>query len=81
MLILTRKINQSIIINDNIEITIIETKGEQVKIGIKAPKDVSIYRTEIYKEIQNENIKAAQNSPLPQNDLTKISSILKGLEK
>ncbi|MEN8907331.1 MAG: carbon storage regulator CsrA [Clostridiales bacterium] len=58
MLVLTRKKGQSIIIGDNIEINIIEVQGEQVKIGINAPKNITIHRNEIYKEIQRENKKA-----------------------
>ncbi|MCX7841769.1 MAG: carbon storage regulator CsrA, partial [Clostridia bacterium] len=46
MLVLTRKKEQSIIINENIEVTILEVQGEQVRIGIKAPKSVSVYRKE-----------------------------------
>ena len=46
-------------IGDSIEITILEVKGEQIKIGISAPKDISVYRKEIYLEIQEENKKAA----------------------
>ena len=59
MLVLSRKEDESIIINDNIEIKIIGIKQEQVKIGIVAPKDVKIFRKEIYDEIQSENIEAA----------------------
>lgn len=59
MLVLTRKLNQAIMIGDSIEITILEVKGEQIKIGISAPKDISVYRKEIYLEIQEENKKAA----------------------
>lgn len=55
MLVLTRKINQSIIIGDDVEITIVDVQGEQVRIGISAPKSVSVYRKEIYLEIQEEN--------------------------
>lgn len=46
-------------IGDSIEITVLEVKGEQIKIGISAPKDISVYRKEIYLEIQEENKKAA----------------------
>lgn len=60
MLVLTRKKEQSIIINDNIEITLLDIQGEQVRIGIKAPKSVSVYRKEIYLEIQEENKKASE---------------------
>ncbi len=55
MLALTRKKNESLILNNNIEITVLEIKGDQVKIGIEAPKDVAIYRKEIYLQIQEEN--------------------------
>ncbi|MGM9929666.1 MAG: carbon storage regulator CsrA [Bacillus sp. (in: firmicutes)] len=58
MLVLTRKAGESIIIGDNIEITVIETKGDQIKLGIKAPKDVDIHRKEIYETIQQENKQA-----------------------
>ena len=59
MLALSRKKDEAIIINDDIEITIIEVKGEQVKIGISAPKSVSIYRKELYLQIQEANKEAA----------------------
>jgi carbon storage regulator len=52
MLILTRSQNESIIINDDIKITILGTKGQDVKIGIEAPDDVEIWREEIYEQIQ-----------------------------
>lgn len=55
MLALSRKKNEAIIINNNIEITILEIKGEQVKIGITAPKEVPVYRKEVYVQIQNSN--------------------------
>jgi len=55
MLALSRKKDEAIMINNNIEITVLEIKGDQVKIGISAPKDISIYRKEIYIQIQEEN--------------------------
>lgn len=58
MLALTRKKNEALILNNNIELTILEVKGEQVKIGIKAPKEVSIYRKEVYEQIQSANKEA-----------------------
>ena len=64
MLVLTRKPGQSIVINDNIEVTILEVKGEAVRIGVEAPKEVTIYRHEIYEEIKRENQKTAQQSSL-----------------
>lgn len=62
MLALSRKINESIIIDNNIEITILEVKGDQVKIGISAPKSVPIYRKEIYLQIKDANKEAAETS-------------------
>ena len=61
MLALSRKKDEAFIINDDIEITIIEIKGDQVKIGISAPKSVPIYRKEVYMQIQNANKEAAQS--------------------
>jgi len=55
MLALTRKKNEALILNNNIELTILEVKGDQVKIGIKAPREVSIYRKEVYDQIQTVN--------------------------
>ncbi len=54
MLILTRKIGESLIIGDDVEVTVLGTKGNQVRIGIDAPKDVSVHRKEIYEKIQEE---------------------------
>lgn len=56
MLVLSRKNGQKIIINDNIEVTILESKFDNCKIAINAPKEVKIYREEVYKQIQNSNI-------------------------
>ena len=55
MLALSRKKDEAIVINNNVEITIIEIKGDQVKLGISAPKSVPIYRKEVYLQIQEEN--------------------------
>jgi carbon storage regulator len=62
MLILTRKQDESIIIDDNIEITVISIDEGKVKLGISAPKEIPIHRKEIYIDIQNENKKAAESS-------------------
>lgn len=58
MLILTRKINQKLIINDNIEVVILESYKNAVKIGVNAPNDVQIYREEVYNEIKKSNKQA-----------------------
>ena len=55
MLSLTRKKGEALVINNNIEITVLEIRGDQIKIGISAPKDVPIYRKEVYLQIQQEN--------------------------
>lgn len=61
MLALSRKKDEAIIINDDIEIKIIEVKGDQVKIGISAPKTVPVYRKEVYVQIQEANKEAANS--------------------
>ena len=55
MLALTRKKGEALVINNNIEITVLVIRGDQIKIGISAPKDVPIYRKEVYLQIQQEN--------------------------
>ena len=59
MLALSRKKDEAIVINDDIEITVIEIKGDQVKLGISAPKSVPVYRKEVYLQIQQANKEAA----------------------
>lgn len=58
MLALSRKKGEAIVINNNIEITVLDVKGDQVKIGIVAPKEVPIYRKEVYLQIQESNKEA-----------------------
>lgn len=62
MLILSRKIDQKIRIGDNIILTIIDIKGDQVKIGVEAPNDVKVFRQEVFSAIQSENKAANQIS-------------------
>ncbi len=61
MLALSRKKDEAIVINDDIEITVIEIKGDQVKLGISAPKAVPIYRKEVYIQILDSNKEAAES--------------------
>ena len=63
MLVLTRKVHQSIVIGDGIEVVVLEVRGEQVRLGIKAPKDVAVHRKEIYEQIRDENVGATQVDP------------------
>lgn len=71
MLALSRKKNEALIINNNVEITILEVKGDQVKIGIEAPREVPVYRKEVYLQIQESNAASA--------DATDVMAALKGL--
>lgn len=66
MLALARKANQSIMIGNDIEVTLLEIKGDQVKLGISAPKSVPIYRKEIYAQIQEENKSAGKEVDMTQ---------------
>lgn len=65
MLALSRKKGEAIVINNDIEITVLEVKGDQVKIGIAAPKEVPVYRKEVYIQIQEAN-KEAMTKPDPE---------------
>jgi carbon storage regulator len=60
MLVLTRKSNQTIMIGDDIEISVLAIVGEKVRIGIQAPRHVPVFRKEVYLEIQDESLKAAK---------------------
>ena len=62
MLILSRKVNEKIIIGDDVTLTIIDTRGDQVKLGIEAPKSVKILRNEVFDAIQSENRAAAASN-------------------
>lgn len=62
MLALSRKQNEAIIVGNDIEITILEIKGEQVKIGINAPKSVPVYRKELYVQIKDANKEAIEQA-------------------
>ena len=64
MLVLTRRANQSIMIGDDIVITVLDVRGDQIRIGIKAPRSVAVHREEVYAELQAENQAAA----LPSRD-------------
>lgn len=62
MLVLTRKTGQKLIIDNDIEVVILETRGESVKIGINAPKHVSVFREEVYEEIRRTNCEAREGT-------------------
>ncbi|MFO7818386.1 MAG: carbon storage regulator CsrA [Thermodesulfobacteriota bacterium] len=60
MLILTRRAGESIHLGDEIELTVLEIKGRQVRLGLNVPEDMPVYRDELYKKIQEENLQAVQ---------------------
>ncbi|GJQ49215.1 MAG: carbon storage regulator CsrA [Candidatus Kuenenia stuttgartiensis] len=70
MLILTRKLGESITIGDEIKITVLEFQGRQVKLGIIAPKDIEIHREEVYEKIQSQN---RESSKVSKNELVKVA--------
>ena len=62
MLVLTRKSNQSIMIGDDIEVSVLAIMGEKVRIGIQAPRDVPVFRKEVYLEIQQERVSSDKDA-------------------
>lgn len=63
MLVLTRKANQSIMIGDGIEVSVLSVVGEKVRLGIQAPRDVAVFRKEVFLDIQAQNMAAAEADP------------------
>ena len=80
MLVLARRLNESIMIGDDIEIVVIDIKGDQVKLGIKAPRKVTVHRKEIYQEIKQENI-ASMGSEFDPGKLRDLSELFKKEKK
>jgi carbon storage regulator len=64
MLILTRKLDEKIMIGDDITITVIEIRGDQIRIGVDAPKNVKVFRREVFDAIKAENKAAAESAPV-----------------
>jgi len=71
MLVLTRKLGESIAIDDHIKIVVVQIKGKQVRIGIKAPKETKIHREEVYAAIHDQNKQAVHEAPTEMGDLSK----------
>ncbi len=80
MLVLSRRIDESIMIGENIEVKVIDIKGETIKLGIQAPRSVPVHRKEIYEEIKRENVKAAavDTDPEKLSQLENISKLMTG---
>ena len=76
MLVLAIRLNESIMIGDDIEVVVIDIKGDQVKLGIKAPRKVTVHRKEIYQEIKQENI-ASMDSEFDPKKLRDLSDLFK----
>ena len=74
MLVLTRKLGESIAIDDHIKIRVVQIKGKQVRLGIEAPKDTKIHREEVYMAIQDQNQQSVQ---VTANTIKDISKLLK----
>lgn len=68
MLVLSRQRDESIIIGDNITITIVDIRGDKVRLGIDAPKEVPVHRQEVYEAIQRENMRAAEAQAKPETE-------------
>ena len=67
MLILTRRIGETLTIGDNVQVTVLGVKGNQVRLGVNAPKEIPVHREEIYQRIQKEK-EANAGQPLPRSD-------------
>lgn len=78
MLILTRKIGEAIAIGEDVKIIVLGIQGKQVKIGITAPEKISVYREEIFKKIQSENVKASVSLKEDLQELARIIKAKKG---
>lgn len=72
MLVLSRQVNQSIMIGDDIEVTIVDIKGDKVRVGINAPGNVAVHRKEVYLAIRNENVEAARSEAPDLGQLGKL---------
>jgi len=74
MLVLTRRIGESIKINEDVKITVIDVKGKNIRLGIEAPRETKIYREEVFLKIKQENLSAATPAEI---DMGKISQLMK----
>jgi carbon storage regulator len=73
MLVLSRQRDETIMIGDNIEVTVVDIRGDKVRLGINAPKEISVHRKEVYDAIRRENREAAQMKPEDLSGIAKIA--------
>jgi len=73
MLVLSRQRDESIMIGDNIVVTIVDIRGDKVRLGINAPAEIPVHRQEVYEAIQRENLRAAQLQPGDTRDIGKFA--------
>lgn len=76
MLVLARKVGQSIVINDTVEILVIEVRGDQVRLGIEAPRTIPVHRKELLEQIRAENVKAAADA-----DVSTVAQVMKEITR
>lgn len=82
MLVLSRKVNQSIMVGDNVRVVVVAVDRDQVKLGIEAPREIAVHRSEIYEEIQRSNRSAAAaGAPAPQGAQTVARAALQPRKK
>ena len=81
MLILTRKLGESILIGDEIKVTFLEIRGKQIRVGVNAPKNVTVHREEIYEVIREQNVEAAREAGLLVSNLPDVWQKLTGNNK
>lgn len=80
MLVLTRKTDECVMIGDDVEVMVVGIDGDQVKIGIEAPREVPIHRKEVYEDIQQENIAAAQADGASDETTRSVAEFIKDQE-
>lgn len=78
MLVLTRKLGESIVIGNHVRVTVLDMQGKQIRLGIDAPSEVSVHRGEVYERIEQENRRAAETAHV---DLSKLTQVVKSQGK
>lgn len=81
MLVLSRKKGQSIVIGDSIEITVVDVQGDMVRIGINAPREITVHRQEVFEQIKAENQQALQQSQGLEIKLRQLTELSKNIDK